>query len=225
MKHQRLCAAFFAATFLLMSQSANAQVNGAIGNATLDMGAETHYKPWPKIKEADITRKRRAWEEVNVKSQMSPTSVFYAYNSKMPLVDVLIKGVTEGKIKAYSNEDDRFTHELTKDEFATAFGQTTAKNTEIVKYLVKEDSLYVNTGEITVWVIGIAPVAAIKAADGTVTEQTLFWIFYPDTREYLASVPVNGADGWYDIFEKRNYSGSITRLSDGKWADNKPSKK
>ena len=215
MKHPNLCAAFFAATVLLMSPGANAQVNGPMGNATMDMTAETHYKSWPKIKEADITRKRRVWEDINVKAQMSPTSVFYAYNGKMPLADVLIKGVTAGKIKAYSNENDRFTRELTKDEFATAYGQTTAKNTEIVKYLVKEDSLYVNTGEI----------AAIKAADGTITEQTLFWIFYPDTREYLASVPVNGADGWYDIFEKRNYSGSITRLSEGKWADNKSANK
>jgi len=225
MKPQNLCASFFAATFFLASQSANAQSNGNMGNATIDITRENHYKPWSRIMEKDIDRKRRVWEEISMKTEQNRASAFYAYNFQAPLLDVLIKGVTEDKIKAYSNENDRFTRELTKDEFATAFGQTTAKNTEIVKYLVKEDSLYTNTGEITVRILGIAPVAVVKAADGTVKEQALFWIFYPDARAYLASVPVSGADGWYDIFDKRSYTGMITKLSDPRWADSRASHK
>ena len=213
MKPQNFCVLIFLISFFLATQKANAQANGPMDHATLYASRENHYQPWPRIMEKDIRRKRRVWEEIDLKTEDHLGSSFYAYNVQRPLLDVLIKGINENKIKAYSNENDRFTNELKEDEFAAAFGKTNSKNTVIVKYMVKEDSLYIHTGEITTRILGIAPVAAVTAPDGTIKEQPLFWIYYPDARPYLASVPVSGTEGWYDIFDHHSFNGNITKLS------------
>ena len=220
MKSQNIYAAVFATATLLMSHNAGAQNNSNLlaANETAKNSYPSHYLPWHPIMEKDIVSKKRIWENINLKAEENnPTSVFGLFNSKMPLIDVLVQGVNEGKIIAYSTVDDRFTHALTKEEFAKDLGKMTSKNTTITRYTIKEDSLVTNTGETTVRIIGLAPVASTTASDGTAKEQMLFWLFYPDCRTYLAANPIIGADGWYDIFEGQTFSAKVEKVHDSKW--------
>jgi hypothetical protein len=63
-------------------------------------------------------------------------------------------------------------------------------------------------------ILGVAPVVSDGA--GKTTEQPLFWIYYPDSRSYLAEHPVMGANGWYDILENQAFTATVEKTTSHK---------
>ncbi len=207
----QIAIAALAATFFATGPTASAQITALPKTATgTEKVAQGHFEPWHFIKMSDLLRRRRIWEEIST----TDDKLFGLANYRRPLFDVLINGINDGKVKAYANTDDRFTRELTKEEFSAQFGKATTANTHVTKYIIKEDSLYVNTGEITVRIIGLAPVSAVTQPDGTVKEEPLFWVYYPDSRPYFSQSIITGTGTWDDFFERRYFTQKITKMAE-----------
>jgi hypothetical protein len=217
MKLQNIITAGFVIALSLICQSAFAQ--DATPATTHENGEQmqpSHFVPWPPIMERDITKKRRLWEDISLNDENN--NYFALTNSRKPLLKILAEGVIEGKIKAYSAKDDRFTHLLTKEEFMEVF--TKCKHTpgsDVAKYAIKEDSLFINTGEKTVRIVGLAPVVPTTMSDGSVQDQPIFWVYYPDCRSYLSLQQVDNDVTWVDVFERQQFKGVITRSTSSPW--------
>ena len=206
----QIALAALAATFLATTQTLSAQITALPKANGTEKVSQGHFEPWHPIMERDILRRRRVWEEIRTPDD----KLLGLANYRRPLLDVLINGINDGKIKVYANPDDRFTRELTKEEFSAQFGKTNAASSHITKYMIKEDSLYVNNGETTVRIVGLAPVSAVTQPDGTVKEEPMFWIYYPDCRPYFSEAIITGTGTWDDFFERRYFTQKITRMAE-----------
>jgi gliding motility associated protien GldN len=186
---------------------------------------DTYRLPWDGLREENIVWKRRVWRDIDIHDQKNE-----AFVSKLnaplhsDLISILIQGVFDGKYKAYSAVDDRFTKELSKDEFIkllTPGGNAgIAFNPEkVTKFRIKEDWLYLDTQQIVVVrILGIAPVVQVTMPDGTITEQAAFWIYYPDARNFLAAhkifIQTKEQDiNWDQLFEGRQFNGVISKMN------------
>lgn len=181
--------------------------------------AGSNYKPWERIMEKDILWKKRVWREVDCNDKKNgPFLKGDAGNNGQSLMEVLATGIKSGQVKIYSAEDDRFTTELTYEQLLARLNKPAGDNLQpqAAKYLVKEDWLYVKDAKkIEVRILGIAPVASVVNADGTISEQPLFWIYYPDNREFLSqySTPNAGiAATWDNYFEGRHFGSEIKKV-------------
>ncbi len=211
MRFQNIITAGIAVAVSAMYQSAHAQIT-PIPPTAHETGGQmypSHFVPWPPIKENDILKKRRLWEDISISGKNN--KAFALANGKSPLITVLAECVNKGKIKAYGTQDDRFTHALTTDEFQQIFTTKQPPGSRISKYAIKEDSLFLNTGKATVRILAIAPVVATTLTDGTIKEEPMFWVYYPDCRKYLSDYHIAGALTWDDLFERQQFKGVITR--------------
>jgi len=205
MKYVNTCVAMLAAAFSIICYSASAQNTSIVSNGKAPIPG--HYVPWKPIAMKDVTNHRRVWEDITISE--GKNDIFGKHKTGIGLADALINGVMDGKIMPYSAINDRFTNTLTAEEFSAIV----AKNTPVTKFMIKEDSLFLNSGEIVVRILGIAPVGNFAGADGVVKEQPLFWVFYPDCRVYLSQYMAAGSYSWDDIMERRNFTGKITKVS------------
>ncbi|MEO1516016.1 MAG: gliding motility protein GldN [Bacteroidota bacterium] len=193
--------------------------------------------PYPSIREADILWEKRIWREIDTRQTMNHP---FRY-PEAPLVNVLIEGIREGAIKAYSPEDDKFSFEMPADELASTISQSDTVQVmdpetyeityelveddlnpeDIVKYRIKEvwffDTRY---STLRVRILGIAPIKKVVDDNGNFRyEKPLFWIYYPHCREYLAHQRVftTGNDGaalsWEDHLERRFFDSYIVKES------------
>ncbi len=171
----------------------------------------SHFVPWQPIKESEIAKKTRLWEDIVLTDEGN--SFFASANSRKPLLKTLVAGVLQGKIKAYATKDDRFTQLLTKEEFLKEFKSKHVPGSQTTKYAIKEDSLYLKSGEKTVRIIGLAPMVATTMPDGTVKEEPMFWVYYPDSRSFLSTHRVSSGATWDDVFERQQFKGTITKTT------------
>ena len=212
MKLKNTLVAFSTFAVCLAYQSSSAQITPiADKHETGGQMYPAHFVPWPPIKESEIAKKTRLWEDIVLTDEGN--SFFASANSRKPLLKTLVAGVLQGKIKAYASLDGRFTHALTKEEFLKEFKSKHIPGSEIKKYAIKEDSLYLKTGEKTVRIIGLAPIVATTMPDGTVKEEPMFWVYYPDSRSFLCTHRVSSEVTWDDVFERQQFKGAITKTS------------
>jgi len=197
----------------MMSRAASAQTadNLPAGNNNMTI-LHSSYKPWARIADKDIVKQRRVWEDIDLTEKNNRK--FGIHNTGIALVDAMINGVMDAKIITYSNVNGRFTTPLTTEEFSAISEDIINKHTHITKFVIKEDSLYLNTGEVTVRILGIAPVGYTIGPDGAVKEQPLFWIYYPDCRQYLSQYVASGSYSWDDIFEHCIFTGKVTKVAE-----------
>ena len=151
------------------------------------------------------------WEDISLSD--GHNALFALANSRNPLLKTLVDCIIDGKITAYPSADGRFTHAFTTDEFLQDFRNRQLPGSRVTKFAIKEDSLYINTGEATVRIVGLAPIIATTLPDGTVKEEPMFWVYYPDCRPFLAERKVDGDITWDDIFEEQNFTAQVTRSS------------
>jgi hypothetical protein len=141
------------------------------------------------------------------------------------LGNVFIEGVLSGNIKAYSTTEDRMWNALDKDAFKalllTDKGNPNSglSPAQITKFQVKEDWMYLEGEHRLVGrIIAIAPLKEVIGKDGVMTEEPIFWLYYPEVRKYLREQLINGSpdvsvqnlDQW---FEMHQYSGKINKVS------------
>jgi hypothetical protein len=211
-----------------------ATLQGSTGFAQSDDAVGTpRYTPWEQIPEKDITSKVRVWRDVS-KEGNAP---IFGQDKRIPtFTDLLIAGMRNGGLQAYSAADDRFTTKITYDELlaqmsskallqrnvnpangsdAVMHGDIKDLSRLVCKYLVKEDKLTVKGKMATVIrILGIAPVVLVSDEKGETVEQPLFWIYYPDSRAFLSGfpAPVKGLT-WEGVFEDRQFESVVTRES------------
>ena len=199
------------------------------------------YQP---IREADIMWKKRAWREIDTREKMN---VVFRYPGDETtgggmFIEILIDAIKKGKVKAYSNFDDRFTDALTKDQVIEMLtgkpdttyvedaitGQQTMRITrrdfdpdKVTKFRIKEDWIFDrNLGRMVVRIIGLAPYLDKFNEDGSYrASQAMFWLYYPELRETLAQFEVFNPENdvaritWEEYFESRFFSSRIIKIS------------
>lgn len=199
---------------------------------------------WQHLREADIMWKKRVWREIDTRERQNMAFRYPGddYTGGGYFIEIILDAVKKGKIKAYSNMDDRFTSALTKDQIMELLigkpdttmvedpvtGNMVMKissrefNPDVVtKYRIKEDWIFDrNLGRMQARIIGIAPIQDKYNEDGTFrASQAVFWLYYPEMRDMLAQYEVFNPDNdvarmtWDDYFEGRYFSSRVIKTS------------
>jgi gliding motility associated protien GldN len=198
-------------------------------------------------READVFWKKRVWRVIDVREKMN---LSFAYENR-PLIQVLLDIITKGvedpetplpPLRAFGDEE--FKLEL---DTAVLYSKLYRMDTidfvdpetfEVSKKIVKNDfdpksieryrikEIYYFDKEASVMkvrILGIAPISQVKTSDGTsIGEAPLFWIYFPEAREYLARERVfneandASAMSWEDVLEQRFFSSYIYKASNVK---------
>jgi gliding motility associated protien GldN len=197
-----------------------------------------------EVREADIMYKKRVWREIDIREKQNMAFRYPGddYTGGGYFIEIVLDAVKKGKVKAYSNMDDRFTTALTQEAIVQLLvgtpdtttvinpetGQETVKitlkefNPDIVtKYRLKEDwYMNRNTGRMERQIIGVAPIKDVYNEDGSYrTSQAVFWMYYPEIAPMLAQYEVFNPDNdmarmtWYDFFEGRYFASRIIKIS------------
>lgn len=199
---------------------------------------------WQPVREIDVMWKKRVWREIDTREKQNVGFRFPGDENSGGgyFIEILLDAVKKGKVKAYSNLDDRFTQALTKDQVmqmligkkdtVTVIDPETGKekivitdrvfNPEVVtKYRIKEDWIVDrNLGKEVVRIVGIAPLIDIMNEDGSFrASQPMFWLYYPEIRDVLSQYEVFNPENdvaritWDDFFEMRQFSSRIIKVS------------
>lgn len=199
---------------------------------------------WQQIREADVLWKKRVWREIDIREKQNMAFRYPGddYTGGGFFIEIILDAVKKGKIKAYSNIDDRFTTTLNKEQILDILigkpdttmvedpftGEYTMKITSrefnpdaVTKYRLKEDWIFDrNLGRMVVRIVGIAPILDKYNEDGSFRgSQAVFWMYYPEIRPMLAQYEVFNPDNdvarisWDEYFEGRFFSSKIIKTS------------
>jgi len=196
------------------------------------------------VRENDLMYKKRIWREIDIREKQNMAFRYPGddYTGGGQFIEIILDAVSKGKVKAYSNMDDRFTTALTKEQIIDMLvGQPDTTwvtdpetqqekmvikrkefNPDIVtKYRLKEE-WYIdrNIGRMQRQIIGIAPFKDIYNDDGSFrASQAVFWLYYPEITSMLAQYEVFNPDNdvarmtWYEFFEGRYFASRIIKVS------------
>jgi gliding motility associated protien GldN len=210
----------------------------------------TFVAPWSTIRENDVLYKKRVWRMIDV-FQKKNAAFRYPGDEESGggyFIEMLLWGIRNGELKAYTTVDDRFTSEAKFEDIMTKLegkvdtqyienpvtGEITPTYirkqfvpTDVTKFKIKEDVIFDrNLGREVKRIIGICPVL-----DRFDDEQKykgsidLFWIYYPKARPVLSRYQVYNPDNdvfritWDDFFEKRMFNSYITKSSMNNFTD------
>ncbi len=199
---------------------------------------------WQPVREADIMWKKRVWREIDIREKQNMAFRYPGddYTGGGYFIEIVLDAVKKGKIKAYSNMDDRFTTALSKEQvLEMLIGKPDTTMVEnpitgememrisrrefnpdvVTKYRIKEDWVFDrNLGRMVVRIIGVAPIQDIYNEDGTFrASQAVFWLYYPEMRDMLAQYEVFNPENdvarmsWEEFFEGRYFSSKIIKTS------------
>ena len=183
---------------------------------------EAYNVLWPRIDEKDMLWRKRVWRKFNINEPGN--TAFSVKSTGTPLAALLANGLVNGTYKGYSAEDDRFTQQLTPQAINDLLHPAAGKKArfdpaKITSFGLKEDWIYLaNEHKLVVRIIGIAPLIPVKDAKGNISDQPVFWLYYPSVRHMLANAKISGAasasDGNLDmVFEQRHFASRIYKFS------------
>jgi len=200
---------------------------------------------WQPVREADIMWKKRVWREIDTREKQNVAFRFAGDENSGGgfFIEILIDAIQKGKIKAYSNFDDRFTTALTKDQLIemitgktdTTWAEDPTTNQKVMKvshrdfnpdaitkFRIKEDWIFDrNLGRMVTRIVGLAPYKDIYDPEtgNYRASQPMFWLFYPEIRTTLAQYEVFNPENdvaritWDDFFEGRFFSSRIIKVT------------
>jgi gliding motility associated protien GldN len=209
---------------------ADRPLDGVVARKTI---MEKMVLPYETVRESDIMWERFIWRVIDVREKIN---LPFTYPSE-ELIAILMRGIADSSIRVYDQESDKFLYRLSNKEAATIGSTidtievtnpiTYEKEIQIVnnrlnpedikRYRIKEQWYFDKEASVLkVRILGIAPMRDVKDQQGNfIAEQAMFWIYYPDCREYLARQRVftdgNAANpmSWEDLFEMRRFSSYI----------------
>jgi gliding motility associated protien GldN len=196
---------------------------------------ETRLLPYAPLREADIPWQRKMWRIIDVREKLNLPFKYPV----APFVSILVDGIAAGELVAFKKDD--FEEQMTKDEVdQTLFKidtvsivdpdtyETTLEvtkdilnPTDITRFRMKEIWFFDEaTSRVKNRILGIAPIKAeFDDAGNFKYEGPMFWIYYPQAREYLSKhrAFVDGNDAapvtWETMFEMRKFSSYIIKAS------------
>ncbi len=202
----------FAAGMCLTSYSQ--VLEGPPRDGVYDKTAITQVQPIPYsyLREADVVWTRRIWRVLDLREKMNQPFYFpeKPQNSWRSFVQIIMDGLREGTVTAYSNESDQFLYPLTYKElmdklesidsvklprpdnpdimFDTVI-KTEFDPSNVKKIKIKEDFFFdKQRSEYSVRILGICPVVdeIDKNTGEKRFEKNLFWIYFPECRNLFA---------------------------------------
>ena len=203
--------------------------------------------PYAHIREADVMFSKLIWREINLREKMNQPMYYptQPMDDRYSLIDLLMFGIENEGLTAYDTEDDEFTTPLTIEDIRSKFDAgadtirqqnretglmetkivpRTMSTNEVTKYQVKEQWLFDRqSSTLQVRIIGLCPIREyVKEGDSELDglrKKRMFWIFFPEARQLLATHevfnPFNDARrfSYDDLFMKRRFSSYITQVS------------
>lgn len=199
------------------------------------MQTELRVLPYDYVREADIAWEKRIWRIIDVREKMN--SGFKNFDN--PFFSILREHLENADIKAFA--DDKFKEELlpadiegriNRIDTVSFFNEDTYEEEirivpneinvdDIKRYRVKEIWFFdTRSSTLKTRIIGIAPTKDVVDEEGNFKyEEVLFWVYYPEAREYLAKHQVindfndNTTMNWAALFDNRFFSSYIQRES------------
>lgn len=194
--------------------------------------------PYEHLREADVFYEKRIWRLINVNEKINKPFIYPGEY----FIDIILDAAYEGVIGSYGILDDgQFTQLMSLEEVKSIGNSvdtmlvTDAITLEekyeviekklnrdhILKFRMKEDWIFdKQLSSLYVRILGIAPILAKYDENGNyVTDQVMFWVYYPELRKILVNKevfnPYNDTQllSWDDIFEMRLFSSQIIKES------------
>ena len=197
---------------------------------------ESKVLPYEALREADVPWSKRIWRVIETREKVN----IPFRNPIAPFFNILIKEISDGNVLAFEDED--FKVSLTQEQVqgkifsidsVPYYDPDTYEETikivkneinpeDINRYRVKEVWYFDKEASmLKVRILGISP---LKEERDEITgdlkyEMPLFWIYYPELREFIAdkAVPSDYNDmypmTWYDLFENRMFSSFIYKIN------------
>lgn len=203
--------------------------------------------PLPAVREADVFWSKKIWRIIDLREKMNLTLYYPTVetDSRKNLISLLLDGIENGQITPYDARlDDDFKVPMTFEQVQEALGaESTTEETidfdtgerktveiegeirtnEIKQYMIKEEWYFDRqTSTLNVRVIGICPIrefVRVNDETGQVMRQKVFWVYYPEARNLLASSlvlnPYNEARSmsFDELFIKRFFNSYIVKES------------
>lgn len=202
---------------------------------------EKRILPYEALREGDILWSKKIWRVIDVREKMN---LSFAYPEK-PFFSIIVDGLKDGALTAYSVLDDKFSNPISSADVEEMlfFADTSyvvdpdtyeekmvvtrnETNPEDVKrFRIKEMWFFdAESSTMRVRILGIAPIIDKLDENGNfLREQPLFWIYYPDSREWFAKYRVANFEGneaspisWEDLLEMRFFSSYIIKESNNR---------
>ena len=195
---------------------------------------------YPAIDSRDVRFYKRVWRDIDVNDPKN--SLFNTPGAT--LAETVLEGLRTGKLTAYepsaTNSDStfskridirnalsRFQDSTMVDQFDSNGNKTGSKMVlndfnpaSITKFRTKEDIYFDKKRSMFVTrIIGVAPLKAIMAAGTSVGEAPVFWLYFPQCRDFFATKDISDPDrnlydtSLDDIFIQRKYTSTIVRAT------------
>lgn len=209
--------------------------------------SEKKPMPLPSVREADVFWSKKLWRIIDLREKMNLT-LYYPTNEmdgRQNLISLLLEGIENGQITPYDARlDDDFKVPMTYEQVQDVFGaEATTEETvdfdtgerkevviegeirpnEVKQYMVKEEWYFdKQSSTMNVRILGICPIREFvreNDASGEVQRQKVFWVYYPEVRDLLATKevmnPYNQAQSmsFDDLFIKRFFNSYVVKES------------
>ena len=195
---------------------------------------------YPAISSRDVRFYKRVWRDIDVNDPKN--SLLNAPGST--LAEIVLEGLRTGKLAAYdpspTNNDSTFSKRINLIGALSRFQDSTMVDqfdsngnkigskmvlndfnpASIAKFRIKEDIYFDKKRSMVVSrIIGIAPLKYIQAAGTSVGEAPVFWLYFPQCRDFFATKDVSDPDknlydtSLDDIFLQRKFTSTIVRAT------------
>ncbi|WP_236975384.1 gliding motility protein GldN [Membranihabitans maritimus] len=221
----------------LTSQSPSSSITPVDGLAEGNLMKERMVMDYAPIREGDIFWSKYIWGIIDVREKINQPFVY----PKSPFFQLLVEGIQSGAITPYIGDSDDFTKKMEIEavnnllysvdtamvqnpetfELEPVITRNDKDFSDIKKFRIKEiwyfDKLH---SRMRARILGISPIEERVGEENTFSfELPLFWIYWPEARDFFASkkvyLPGNDATilSWDDYMEMRYFNYYIIKES------------